>query len=332
MTFRLTSSSSLVSPRHTRVALVRPASPFKIGEKLEILLSPANQNSQGFVDLDAVSSQVYCHASNEFDRQVSFSAAEAINSTTIRLTSDQPLTYAGRYSAHCQVFIENFLHDDYLALDQSYMYVRDGLFEVSMEDKAFLEQVELLMETGGKKWLKMSASQSSFYSEAVHGPYFVFRAQAPQSTGLDDEYAVSAISLIGFTAPDEEWLMQSFTQIDDHTFGIQLPDRVYGGQVLSLTVTVERNGVSHSIRREILTTDRLDQNPSQAAQTEPRIECPQVLTLVAGTPYNMTCFVNQVDVASLELQSESIDSYSSSLSRSEAGFLSVVLTKETATV
>ena len=31
------------------------------------------------------------------------------------------------------------------------------------------------------------------------------------------------------TVPDEEWSFESFIEIDQHTFGIQLPDKVYGG-------------------------------------------------------------------------------------------------------
>ena len=44
-----------------------------------------------------------------------------------------------------------------------------------------------------------------------------------------------------------------------------------------------------------------------------RIICPKIVTLIAGTPFNMTCSLKLVELEGLTLYSESIDTYTSEI-------------------
>ena len=98
--------------------------------------------------------------------------------------------------------------------------------------------------------------------------------------------------------------MDSFTKIDDFTYAIDIPSRFYGNQDLTLNVEVAAKDQSKKILiYQILTTDKLDQNPDASKQTKSMVECPAVIEMTAASIFNMTCFINNVDVADLTLLS-----------------------------
>jgi len=114
-------------------------------------------------------------------------------------------------------------------------------------------------------WHLMSSTDSEFYSEIVHGPYFVFRVLNPAETGvstLGSSFSINNFILTASEMVTEVWQKSAFIQIDPFTFSLKLPENVYGGQELTLTLDLEKDGTTKSIDRKIFTTDRLELNPS----------------------------------------------------------------------
>ena len=111
--------------------------------------------------------------------------------------------------------------------------------------------------------------------------------------------------LADFTVQDAQYGMDSFTKIDNYTYAIDVPSKFYGNQEITLNVDVaSKDQNSKILDYQILTTDKLDQNPDAQKQTQSMVECPAIIEMTAATIYNMTCFINNVDVADLTLLSQ----------------------------
>ena len=65
------------------------------------------------------------------------------------------------------------------------------------------------------------------------------------------------------------------------------------------------------------------------------IECPQVLTLTAGVPFRMACFVNKVAVSNIKITSEALETYSYTISNNKSSndtIINILLTKNVTTL
>ena len=62
-------------------------------------------------------------------------------------------------------------------------------------------------------------------------------------------------------------------------------------------------------------------------QTQPLIECPQYLTMTAGVPYSLECFINEVELTDIVLKASSTTYTTSNMRLINTNIVSFDLTK-----
>jgi len=80
-----------------------------------------------------------------------------------------------------------------------------------------------------------------------------------------------------FSVAGSSFEKANFKQVADFVFAIKLPQTVYGKQTFTLSLTVAKGEAKRSFERQILTTDRLSQNPLEAVRIQAMIECPALI-------------------------------------------------------
>ena len=64
-----------------------------------------------------------------------------------------------------------------------------------------------------------------------------------------------------------EYEKDKFEAIHGHSYALELAETVFGKQVFNLSIKLEKGKESRSLERKIMTVDRLENNPDEAAKT-----------------------------------------------------------------